>query len=325
MAKQVTNSRLPCTTSLKGHTTYPYTASSTDTWDILKETDRDPNNPANVILLYSGISFNASKQDNGSNGTDVWNREHVWPQSRGNFNTKSEGIGTDCHNLRPADKTINSKRSNRFFHTVVTSSNDATTDAVHLLYKSSIPTSCYYSKSSFTFEPRDAVKGDVARMILYMAVRYEGKNGEPDLELTESIFGNSDKQPFMGVKSTLLKWHAQDAVDDFERNRNEVVYKYQKNRNPFIDHPEFATAIWGIPAGLTNKQAASYGVSLTAGMLNITTNTPIFRVEIRTITGQLLWNATYHGETELSIDAINIPNGIALVVINGEKAVKIIK
>ncbi|PZX17418.1 endonuclease I [Breznakibacter xylanolyticus] len=295
---------------IKGHTTYPYTSSSTDTWDILKESDRDPDNAENVILLYSALSVNAAQEYNSAKG---WTREHVWAKSRGDFGT-SQGAGTDCHHLRPENDNINSTRSNLYFD-----------EGGSVVKYNNVATGCYKNSARYTFEPRDAVKGDVARMILYMAVRYEGKNGEPDLELTESIFGDGDKQPFMGVKSTLLKCHAQDAVDDFERNRNEVVYKYQKNRNPFIDHPEFATAIGGIPAGLTNKQAASYGVSLTAGMLNITTNTPIFRVEIRTITGQLLWNATYHGETELSIDAINIPNGIALVVINGEKAVKIIK
>ena len=76
-------------------------------------------------------------------------------------------------------------------------------------------------------------------------VRYEGDSGEEDLEMTETILSSSSKSPLHGVRSTLLEWHELDPVDDFERNRNDVIYSYQGNRNPFIDHPELVDYIWG--------------------------------------------------------------------------------
>ena len=94
-----------------------------------------------------------------------------------------------------------------------------------------------------SYEPRDAVKGDVARMIMYMSVRYEGNDGFADLELNDQV--DNGEQPFMGRSSVLLQWHAQDPVDEAEKNRNQVIFdQFQKNRNPFIDHPEWATEIW---------------------------------------------------------------------------------
>ena len=78
-------------------------------------------------------------------------------------------------------------------------------------------------------------------MMFYMATRYEGESGDPDLELVD--YTGTDG-PIFGKLSTLIEWNAEDPVDDFERNRNDVVYSYQGNRNPFIDHPEFVDAIY---------------------------------------------------------------------------------
>ncbi|WNS74136.1 endonuclease [Bacillus sp. DTU_2020_1000418_1_SI_GHA_SEK_038] len=193
-------------------------------WDALRETDEDPNNKDHIILLYKGES--RSKLANGGN-VGQWNREHVWAQSHGGFGT-SIGLGTDIHHLRPTDVQINSSRGNLDFDyggTPVCGCNG-----------------CF--RTSNSWEPPDRVKGDVARMLFYMAVRYEGTNGEIDLELNDKV-GNGS-QPFHGKLSVLLKWHLQDPVDDFERNRNNIIYeKWQHNRNPFIDHPEWAEVIWG--------------------------------------------------------------------------------
>lgn len=87
------------------------------------------------------------------------------------------------------------------------------------------------------------MKGDVARMLFYMAVRYEGDDGYPDLELNDKT-GNGSA-PYHGKQSVLLEWNKQDPVDDRKRKRNEIIYeKYQHNRNPFINHPEWAGDIW---------------------------------------------------------------------------------
>ncbi|HZH61722.1 MAG TPA: endonuclease, partial [Metabacillus sp.] len=197
--------------------------SYSNVWEALRNTDEDPNNHNNVILLYTGRS-----QSKTSNGTsiDSWNREHVWAKSHGDFGT-TMGAGTDLHHLRPTDVTVNSSRGNKDFDNGGTAQKEAPAT---------------YADSD-SWEPRDEVKGDVARMIFYMAVRYEGDNGELDLEVSETV--NNGYAPLHGKLSTLLQWHQQDPVDDFERNRNEIIYQeYQHNRNPFIDHPEWAEAIW---------------------------------------------------------------------------------
>ena len=120
-------------------------------WTALKDTDQDPATANNVIEVYSGRSI--AKSDNGG-GVDQWNREHVWAKSHGDFGT-ANGPGTDVHHLRPEDVTVNSTRGNLDF--------DNGGSAVAQC------TGCLSDGDSF--EPRDAVKGDVARMIFYMAVR----------------------------------------------------------------------------------------------------------------------------------------------------------
>ncbi|MEH7345424.1 endonuclease [Bacillus sp. JJ1532] len=198
--------------------------SYSNVWDALRETDEDPNNSDNIILLYKGES--RSKLANGGN-VGQWNREHVWAQSHGGFGT-SIGPGTDIHHLRPTDVQINSSRGNLDFNNGGTPVSGCD--------------GCF--RTSNSWEPPDRVKGDVARMLFYMAVRYEGTNGEIDLELNDKV-GNGS-QPYHGKLSVLLKWHLQDPVDDFELNRNNIIYeKWQHNRNPFIDHPEWAEMIWG--------------------------------------------------------------------------------
>jgi len=197
---------------------------------ILKESDEDPENPNNVILLYSGIS--RPKSMFGGNVGD-WNREHVWAKSHGDFGNNPPA-GTDAHHIRPADVQVNSTRGNLDF--------DMGGSPVQGAPECNIV-------SGVSFEPRGEVKGDVARMILYMDVRYEGDNGEPDLTAVDEV--NTYPAPEHGKLSVLLEWHQQDPPDDFERNRNNVVYSYQDNRNPFIDHPEFVEEIWGNPSNIS--------------------------------------------------------------------------
>ncbi|MFF1896710.1 endonuclease I family protein [Streptomyces sp. NPDC058206] len=192
-------------------------------WDALKNTDQDPANSSNVILLYTGRS--EPKSDNGG-AVGQWNREHVWAKSHGDFGT-STGPGTDIHHLRPEDVTVNSIRGNKDFDNGGTAVSGAAGN---------------YTDSD-SFEPRDAVKGDVARMILYMAVRYEGDDAFADLEPNDQVDNGS--APNIGRLSVLKQWSQEDPPDSFEERRNEVIFDtYQHNRNPFIDHPEWVEAIW---------------------------------------------------------------------------------
>ncbi|MEV0091690.1 endonuclease [Streptomyces sp. NPDC050738] len=192
-------------------------------WNALKVTDQDPKNSSNVILLYSGIS--RAKTLNGGNSGN-WNREHVWAKSHGDFGTAT-GPGTDLHHLRPEDVAVNGIRGNLDFD----NGGSAVTNGGGSLVDSN------------SFEPRDAVKGDVARMILYMAVRYEGGDGFADLEPDDIV--NNGSNPYIGRLSVLKQWNDEDPPDAFEQNRNQVIYAtYQHNRNPFIDHPEWVESIY---------------------------------------------------------------------------------
>lgn len=198
------------------------TLSYTQVWEALKVTDQDPANSNNVIEIYSGRSI--AKSNNGG-GTGQWNREHTWPQSHGDFGTTA-GPGTDLHHLRPEDVTVNSTRGNKDFDnggSAVANCSGCFTDAD-------------------SFEPRDSVKGDIARGLMYMSVRYEGGDGFADLELNNTVNGTT---PYLGKISVLLAWSAADPVSAAERARNDRIYNdYQGNRNPFIDHPEYAESIW---------------------------------------------------------------------------------
>jgi endonuclease I len=188
-------------------------------WEDLKITDEDTNNTNNVLLLYSGFSY--PKSLNGGD-PDEWNREHVWPSSHG-FE-ESDTAYTDIHHLRPTDVSVNGARGNLDFDNGGTESGEAPGN---------------FSDGD-SWEPRDAVKGDVARMVFYMSTRYE-QTGNYDLELV-NYAGTSG--PILGVKSTLLQWHIDDPVDTYELNRHEKIFNIQGNRNPFVDHPEFVAKIW---------------------------------------------------------------------------------
>ncbi|GAA5151220.1 endonuclease I family protein [Nocardioides marinquilinus] len=201
-----------------GVTTLTYS----EVWDGLQQTDADPDDPSSVVLFYQGTAHPAS--DHGG-GVDQWNREHLWAQSHGDFGT-SPGPGTDLHHLRPTDVTVNSARGNLDFDEGGTENAEAPGNY----------------RDGDSWEPRDADKGDVARAILYMSMRYEGDDGWPDLEVDDATGGSG---PRHGRLSTLLGWNAADPPSAFEQHRNDVVFELQGNRNPFIDHPEWADEIWG--------------------------------------------------------------------------------
>jgi len=239
---------------ISDHVKFPYTSSSTDVWDILKETDEDPNNSDNVILIYTGRS-QAKTENSGESsttGSNRWNREHVWSKSHG-FPAEIDTAYTDIHHLRPADESVNSSRSNLDFDNG---------GAAHVE-----ATECSYDGDSW--EPRDAVKGDVARMMFYMVVRYDPgyhtDNSLYDLELVDFAgvdIGDPPGEPLFGKLSTLTQWHLQDPVDAFEQNRNEVAYSYQGNRNPFIDHPQWVESIFS-PQLSSNTRIDFVGNSLS--------------------------------------------------------------
>ena len=282
---------------------------------ILAETDEDPSNSNNIILLYTGRSQN---KNTFGGGIDDWNREHVWAKSHGDFGNLPP-CGTDAHHIRPTDASVNSSRGNKDFADGGQQHNEAT--------------GCYYTE--YTWEPRDAVKGDVARMIFYMAVRYEGGSGEPDLEVVDQV--NTSPNPEHGKLSALLQWNMDDPPDAFEINRNNVIYGYQNNRNPFVDHPEYVNAVWN-PASVQEEYALISNLKLypvpadQCITINFDYNSPPeTTISIYNLLGQLVYNTDIIGEIDnKNIDISSIPKGIYVVELSStefliQKKIQIIR
>ena len=260
---------------------FPYSnGASQDTWEILSFADEDHNtavdvNP-NVSEAVWMVYKNNSYTYNGG-GQQPYNREHTWPQSRG-FHEDDMGTDnsarTDAHHLMMSDKDYNYIRNNKYYDNCDPSNDVTCTNNVSAGDDTNIQTveysgtvsgpavggntgSTYPGNSNWTnnsvFEVWNFRKGDIARAMFYMDVRYEASQMdpassppqmEPDLILTNDVSQLNAGGPYMGLLSTLLEWHTLDPVDDIERERNEVVYSYQQNRNPFIDHPEWVECIF---------------------------------------------------------------------------------
>lgn len=214
-------------------------------WSTLTYADQDPADDKKVIEIYTGESI--SKYDNQTSGSGAgkWNREHVWAKSHG-FPSDSQWGYTDAHHLRPSDPGINTARSNNDF--------GACSDTGEEVLFNGVGTGNYLNKTTDCWEPRDEVKGDVARMIMYMDTRYQGTDtattNMPDLIVVDRLTTTAeDSEPLIGTLCTLYAWNKLDAVDTYEQNRNNQVYKYQGNRNPFIDRPELVQEVYGAVCG----------------------------------------------------------------------------
>ena len=239
------------------HQRFPYTSGSTDTWNILNLADEDPNNSANILDVYRNASYLKM-----SGGVGDYNREHTWPNSYGFPDDGSSNYPyTDCHMLFLCDSGYNTARSNHPYRTCSAACSQKTTLPNNGQGGGSgaYPGNSNWRTGSHengTWETWIGRRGDVARAQLYADVRYEGGfHGitgfdEPDLILTDNSNlittsgGNNADVAYMGILTTLLQWHAEDPVDDVERNRNDVIFSFQGNRNPFIDHPEWAQCLF---------------------------------------------------------------------------------
>jgi endonuclease I/subtilisin-like proprotein convertase family protein len=271
------------------HQRFPYTSSATDTWDILESADEDPDNANNVIDIYKNASY--AKEGGGNT---FYNREHSWPKSYGFPNDGSTNSAyTDTHHLFISDSSYNSSRSNKPY----ADCNGCSEKTTLVNNGRGGPGQSSWTAGSFedgSWQTWNGRKGDVARALMYMSVRYEGGthgttgNSEPDLILTDdrSLIGSSStgsnvSVAYMGLKSTLIQWHKDDPVDAFEQRHNDTVYMFQGNRNPFIDHPEYVACVFenicGGDSGDTTPPSTPTGFSAVGGdgtvSLNWTANT----------------------------------------------------
>ncbi|MBD3585965.1 ExeM/NucH family extracellular endonuclease [Salinimonas sp. HHU 13199] len=198
-------------------------------WSALTATDQDPANPDNIILFYSNRSLAKASNGSGAASTnpDNWNREHSWPKSHG-FSSSATEAYTDIQHLRPTDISVNASRGNLDFDFSDSPLAEAPDNRI----------------DGDSFEPRDDIKGDVARMMMYMDVRYEGMGNDitPDLSLVNRITDSGS--PELGKLCTLVEWHNADPVDTREQTRQQAIYEYQGNRNPFVDNPDWVSMFY---------------------------------------------------------------------------------
>lgn len=202
---------------IKDHERYTYDC----VWEALADIDavRDSNGQKTdqVFAIYTQRPIDTlDRVCGGNNSLDAWNREHLWPKSHG-FKSSSAHAHTDLHHLTPADVSTNSNRGNTDFkeggENNVCSSKDKTC--------------CVECKKdgNLTWEPPKVSKGQIARMMFYMDVRYEGndqgRTRTPDLVLVDELTKVGD--PELGYLSDLLKWHCENPVTDLEKRRNDLV------------------------------------------------------------------------------------------------------
>ena len=234
------NLKLELYNKIKGHVSTSYnglnaTMAITDrNWDLSPDpNDSDPY----MVLIYA--SYNDTNPKKYSTRNDVWDKEHIWAKSHGNFGD-TPPAGSDMHHLRASDKRNNGSRGNLDFgkaNSVKSTINDY--DG-----KPSGKTGTQTGKSGTVYEPLPQYRGDVARAMFYMATRYHNDT-QTQLTLVDNTTSSSTGAGKFGILSTLLEWHLQDPVDEFEFRRNGLVQGYQNNRNPYIDFPSLAHDVFG--------------------------------------------------------------------------------
>lgn len=193
-------------------------------WEALKKSDLDATDNTKVVLIYGYDNADGDyvtdrtrdKTLNGGNAGTEWNREHVYPKSLGTPNLGTSGPGSDAHHLRPCDITFNSRRGNKKFAAGSGNADDVLGG----------------------WYPGDEWKGDVARMMMYMYLRYGNQCLPKNAVIGTEVVSDTN------MINLLLEWNVEDPVSDFEKNRNNIIKDEQGNRNPFIDNPYLATVIW---------------------------------------------------------------------------------
>ncbi|MCC5841096.1 MAG: endonuclease [Opitutales bacterium] len=199
-------------------------------WAPFHRLDEDPANPSNVILIYSG--FSVPKLPNNTH----WNREHLWPRSRG---LGSSGTAfEDLFNLVPCDADINNARANLAFGHP-SPADPGYRPAGHYVNAPLV------SKDDFVWLPPEFDRGFIARALFYMDLRYNGVGSEPNLSLVDDPPASTPWGSVMGNRGALLEWNRAHRPAASEIRRNQLIYTvFQNNRNPFIDYPDLVDAVF---------------------------------------------------------------------------------
>lgn len=251
-------------------------------WNLLEVADRDLEDTTKVLLIYGYNDADAitkndrtrlvSLRQTGSSIIGFWNREHTFAQSLGTPALGTSNAGSDGHHLRAADGQMNTTRNNRPYTYGKGTSKTVGTN---------------------NFYPGDEWKGDIARMMMYMYLRYPTQCFPQNVGDTVVTISSIDQMTDM-----FIIWNQQDPVSEFELQRNNTIQEFQGNRNPFIDYPEFATRIWGnaptdsIPNQLLvmSKKLEEFQIfpNPTKDFLNVKTSIKDWTYTITDFTGKII-------------------------------------
>tara|TARA_R110002072_G_scaffold234192_1_gene391763 strand:+ start:19163 stop:20221 length:1059 start_codon:yes stop_codon:yes gene_type:complete len=297
--------------------THTNNLSYSQVWSALKITDLVPGSSTDVYLVYGyddtdgDVTTDISRNKNSNGGAvGEWNREHTYPKSLGTPDLGTSGPGADAHMLRSCDVQRNGARGSLKFV-----DGTGTSQAV-----------------SGGWYPGDQWKGDMARIMMYMYLRYGNQCRPINVGVGASVIIDPD------MIDLFLTWNAEDPVSAYEVTRNDYLASTsntygQGNRNPFIDNPYLATRIWG---GIPAEDIWGTSVSLeelnisslvtvypnpTQNELNITVddNLELEAVSISSMTGQVVYTSTSSIENEMHIDELE--GGFYLVQITTDKGV----
>lgn len=305
-------------------------------WDAYQTTDVKPNGklwdiysdkPGGTAAYEYTLVNDQCGSSNQNHENYCYNREHLWPQSK--FGKLSPMV-SDLWIAYPTDYYVNNQRGDMPYGKVGTATKTFTNG-------SKIGSNTYTGAPTATcFEPIDSFKGDIARSYFYITTRYmadsnlfttTGSNPTPDWEMARK----STLKPW--VINMLLEWHHNDPVSSKEKSRNDAAYALQKNRNPFIDFPQFADCIWvgnctglSVPgmASIANKIHMFPNPAVNQVTINWAELAPdeVLAVDVVTLQGQLIYHAPAKQDKETVIPVSNWAKGFYMLQVKTQHGVQ---
>lgn len=325
--------RAALATIIRPHTELSYTPG---VWDAYNTTDRKPN--GKIWDIYSDrpggtppYEYTYSADQCGSSSPSAenscYNREHTWPQSKFSFpGPNGAPAGTDVFHLYPSDYWVNNQRGNYPYGKV-------TAPSQTFMNGSKLGNNTYPGAPSGTcFEPIDSFKGDIARTYFYMSTCYRNDSAN---------FMTWEMATLVALKpwaaAMLLEWHHLDPVSKKEKDRNNAIYALQNNRNPFIDHPEYADCIWGTANCSTTFVPNAASATQDVYIYPVPASTDVhvswqyasaapITVSATDVAGRMVYSASVSAAgSELILDVSQWPRGIYALQLQYANTVKVHK
>ncbi len=288
-----------------------------DLWDLYEVSDVRPD--SFVWEMYSDCDFEfVTDQDMGTGGgteCDKFNREHSFPRSWFG-NQSSHPIFYDPFNVIPSDKKVNAERGNLAYGEVASASYTSNNGSRRGSSAISGPT-------GQVFEITDEFKGDIARGFFYLATRYQDDIGSWEANDTDGdsmLDGSNDRVFEQWALDMLFNWHTNDPVSQKEIDRNNAIFNFQDNRNPFIDNPQYVADIWGSLLSVNDAQLAKtisiHPNPVTNDRFYVTTTYPSVDIQVYDVLGKKV--ATYSAKNNESVNVSALNDGMYLLRISSE-------